>query len=420
MRRANRIRRPLLLVAWSWLLVACFIDLDTPGDYTGFVAFGRAANEGSLAYDPAVQARLATDGLGSHWATWPPGFVPLASLLARVDAVAHAPAVVLFQLTNLALLGVALYVFATWLAGPGSSARVPGREAADAGSVVLRGFDTLPVAVGLLVPFRLVLSNFEHAQVNLVVLGLVLAGFYLLERRPWAGGLLFGIGSAIKATPILLLPYLVWRRRWKALGCAFVGVAVAWIGLPALWLGPDGMFEWWRAWIEALPVAGQQVGWMNQSLRSIAVLQFGSESGIALWVAAAGVLALAILLVFGRPMRRAGERRTAVEIALLLAAITIVSPVSWKAHYVTLVPLCAATYVLGRAGLEGPASTGTRRFASAVLWIAAVGINFSSPEIIGREATRSLEGHGLILGLAGLLTASALWLLHRSGADLRP
>lgn len=415
------IRRFLLLAAWTWLFVFCFVDIETPGDYSLFVAFGRAVNEGSLVYDASVQARLVGDVVG-HWATWPPGFAPFASVLAGFDGVAHAPAVVLFQLTNLAFLFLALSVIVTWLNGSGSTAGFAADESD--GYPTFGGFrwDAPIVAAGLLVPFRLVLSNFEHAQVNLVVLGLVLAGFSLLDRRPWVGGLLFGIGSAIKATPILLLPYLAWRRRWKALGCACTGVAVAWIALPGLWLGPERMVEWWSAWIDALPNAGGQVSWMNQSLRSIAVLQLGSVTGPVLWLAGTVVLALAILFAFGQPFHPVGRRRAATEVAVLLAAITIVSPVSWKAHYVMLVPLCVAIFELGRTGLERSLSTFRRRLAFASLWIAALGINFSTPELIGWQAMQALERHGLILGCAVLLVLTGLWLLRSSTdrvADLR-
>ena len=231
-------RRVLLFIAFAAMLVLCFVDLESPGDYTGFVAFGQAANDGVVVYDPAVQPRYME---GGHvWATWPPGFVPLASGLAVLDGIAHAPAVIAFQLFNLGMLVLVLFLIVDWLTD-----RRP-------------AWDAPVVAVALLVPLRLVVSNFEHAQVNLVVLGLVLLGFRWLERRPLAGGLLFGLGSAIKATPILLLPYLAWRARGRALGAAALGVVVGWLALPALVLGPEGAVTGWRAWVEALPVAGAQ------------------------------------------------------------------------------------------------------------------------------------------------------------------
>lgn len=380
-------RRVLLFVAFAAMLVLCFVDLESPGDYTGFVAFGQAANDGAVAYDPAVQARYMEGD--HHWATWPPGFVPLASGLAVLDGIAHAPAVIAFQLLNLGMLALALFVIAEWL-----TERRP-------------AWDAPVVAVALLVPLRLVVNNFEHAQVNLVVLGLVLLGFRWLERRPLAGGLLFGLGSAIKATPILLLPYLAWRARGRALGAAAFGVLVGWAALPALVLGPEGMVAWWKGWVEALPLAGAQEGWMNQSLRSIAVLGFGPETGLAAWLAGTAALAGAILFAFGRPFRGVDPRRAAAEVTVLLVAITIVSPIAWKAHYVTLVPLCAATFVLAR-----DASGARRKFALASLVVAAAGINLTPSDLIGRAPSVALQRHGVVLVLALLLVVATLVLLR--------
>lgn len=369
------------------MLVLCFVDLESPGDYTGFVAFGQAANDGAVAYDPDVQARYMVGG--HHWATWPPGFVPLASGLAALDEVAHAPAVIAFQLLNLAMLALALFVIVEWLTG-----RRPSWEAP-------------VVAVALLVPIRLVVNNFEHAQANLVVLGLVLLGFRWLEQRPLAGGLLFGLGAAMKATPILLLPYLAWRARGRALGAAVLGVLVGWIALPALVLGPEGTITWWRVWIDALPLAGAQEDWMNQSLRSIAVLRFGPEVGLTVWLAGTAALAGAILLAFGRPFRGVEARRAGAEVAVLLVAITIVSPVAWKAHYVTLVPLCAAIYLLGR-----DAGATRRKIAVASLAVAAAGINLTPSDLIGREPSLILQSYGIVLALALLLVVAALIVLR--------
>lgn len=388
-----------VLVAWAAMFVSSFLDLESPGDYTHFVAFGHAAAEGRVPY-PDAATGVAGAG-GGPWATWPPGFAPLAAALARFDSVAHAPSVVSFQLLNLAMLAVALLVIVAWLTGRRPVSRRPDSDGG-------LEWDAPLVAVALLVPFRMVLSNFEHAQVNLVVLGLVLLGFYLLDRRPLAGGLLFGLGSAIKATPIALLAYLAWRGRTRALAVATAGVAVGWVVLPAVVLGPDGVTEWWRAWIGALPHSGGQESWMNQSLRSIAVLGLGAGPGTAIWVGGTLALAAAIPFAFGRPFRGVEPRRAAIEVAILLVAITIVSPVSWKAHYVTLVPLCAAVLVMARR-----AAGRWRKLGLASLALAAAGLNLTSPELIGWSAMRWLEGRGLVLWIALLLVIVGLVLIRR-------
>jgi hypothetical protein len=58
---------------------------------------------------------------------------------------------------------------------------------------------------------------FLLGQPNLGLLALILGGLMLdrAGRGGWAG-MLFAIAAAIKAFPVVVLVYLIWRRRWKA------------------------------------------------------------------------------------------------------------------------------------------------------------------------------------------------------------
>src|SRR5260370_40667939 len=60
---------------------------------------------------------------------------------------------------------------------------------------------------------------FLLGQPNLVLLALMLCGFCLLQvRQNSLAGALFAVATAIKAFPITIIPYLVFRRDWHALG----------------------------------------------------------------------------------------------------------------------------------------------------------------------------------------------------------
>ncbi|TFG66186.1 MAG: DUF2029 domain-containing protein, partial [Gemmatimonadales bacterium] len=374
----------------------CFQHLESRIDYDRFVLFGRVVNDGGLVYDPVVQAEYR--GGDTNWAVWPPGFAPFASSLARMDAIAQKPTALLFQFLGLVGLFVALFVVVEWLTGRRPLASDPDRRIA---------WDAPVIAIAVLVPIRLVMSDFEISQVNLIILGLVVLGARLLDSRKWPGGLLIGLGSAMKATPILLLPYFIWRGRWRAFGATVFGVFIGWFALPSLWLGPGRTLEWWRAWIQTLPQAGAQYGWMNQSLLATAVRIFGLETGMAVWWAGALLLALGILIAFGRPFRQVGSRRTAAEVSTLLVAITIVSPVSWKSHYVTLVVLCAAVFIMAR-------DVGDSRGRNALWGLALVtaGFNLSSENFIGWDANVLLQHYGVITWSSLLLVTISLILLY--------
>jgi len=327
-------------------------DLAEPGDYTGFVHFGNAALAGLVPYDAAVQASF----MPGLWATWPPSFAPIAALLALADRFAHAPAVLVWQSLNAAGLLFVLWVWRDWLGG---SDRDPARGPTWASPWLL---------VPLVVPLRLVLSNFEHAQANLLVLALVALAFRLFDaRRRGLGGLAFGLATAFKGTPLIVLFYLALRGRWADLRAAALGWGVAWLLLPLFLLGPDGLGRWYAGWAAIVREAAAVTAFTNQSLLSVlsrrltagaAGLTVPADTAAIIGIGAALLAATAAAVALGRPGRRGSREREAVELAAVLVLMSLVSPLAWKAHYVTLVPLSAALFHLGRSSA---AATGRGR-----------------------------------------------------------
>jgi hypothetical protein len=396
-------------------------DLASPGDYTGFVAFGTAAAAGQLPYDPSVEAAY----LDARWATWPPSFAPIALLLARLDAVAHEPAVLLFQLANLLALALVLAILARWLYGRRLTLGVPtarGPDAPDSGIPLA----ALPVLGALLVPLRLVLANFEHAQSNLLVLGLAVGGMWLLARgrRP-GGGLALGLATAFKATPLLLLGYLAWRGRWRDLAAAAAGCAVTWLALPALLLGPGRLGSWYGAWLRKSAGAAAQTSPLNQSLLALVERLAPGAPGWPVFLAVAAVLVGVGLWALGRTGRAVSGPREALEVAVVLAAMSLLSPLAWKAHYVTLVPLAAALLALTPAGgrwrkappAEGSGLRDERRGSGralyAVLAAAFLAINLTSTGVVGRGLGMRLEAGSVVTWSALVLAGAGLTALAR-------
>lgn len=407
-------------------------DLASPGDYTGFVAFGTAAAVGQIPYAPSVEAAY----LNARWATWPPSFAPIAVLLARMDAIAHEPAVFLFQLANLLALALVLWILARWLYDRRLTLGLPGAASGRDPWGAARAGGTLPLAalpalVAFLVPLRVVLANFEHAQSNLLILGLAVAGMWLLrEGRRAGGGVALGLATAFKATPLLLLGYLAWKGRWRDLGAALAGCGLTWLVLPGLLLGPGRLGAWYGAWIRKSAGSAAQTSPLNQSL--LAALQRLAPGGPA-WpmflVVAAALVAIG-LWALRRPggalpdgHRPDGEawrgRREVLEVALVLAAMSLLSPLAWKAHFVTLVPLAGALFAFTPAGERwrrtGPAVHGGRALY-VVLSAAFVVLDLSSDGVVGRSAARALEGASVVTWGALLLAGAGLVVLARGPA----
>lgn len=371
--RRRLLRRGLYLLLGAVALYEIVRALGHPGDYRPFITFGEVTLGGEIPYLPEVESRY----LKGHWATWPPSFVPIAVVLELLDRVSHPPAIMAWQAVNLAALGAVMAWTTRWLydrrlsLGPGEG-RVP--------------LAALPVLAGLVVPMRIVLSNFEHEQANLLILGLAVGAFWLFRTgRRWSGGLSLGLATAFKGTPLLLVPYLAWRGRWRDLGAAAVGVAVAWGVLPALVVGPGEVGAWYDAWWATLPGLDLDVGPMNQSIQATTARL---ASGIDLWgpegatagivtrslgvlggrAAAPWVAAIAAAFVagsvaaFGRPLRQVSRRREALELGVVFTAMGLFSPLGWKWHYVGLVVLCAALAArtgAGRRLLAGGSGDGT-------------------------------------------------------------
>ena len=83
------------------------------------------------------------------------------------------------------------------------------------------------VAASLLVFFPPLRDSFQEGQVSLFI-GLALALALLAHQRgrSWTGGAVLGLVIAIKLTPVLVLPYFLYRRDWRLCMAAVVTAAV--------------------------------------------------------------------------------------------------------------------------------------------------------------------------------------------------
>lgn len=397
------------------LVWVAFRELRSPGDYLGFAAFGRAALDGVLPYSRALEA-LYRPGLHASWATWPPAFAPAAAALSLVDGVSRFLGIFLVQTAALGGLATALVFFARRMGiGDGVGAR----------RAMAALFLTAPVLLALAVPYRILLDSLQNTQVNLLVLGLVAGAFGLLgSGRRWAGGLTLGAATSFKAAPLLLLGYLAWRGRWRDLGAAAVGVVVWWVALPALvlWIGggaPGGVVASYAAWLGHATSGTLLVRGSNQSLLAVILrlAPVGRGAGIALFAAATLLLATLTLAAFGRPLRRVGPGREAAELAVMLVAISLLSPLAWKAHYVSLAPL---VLVLAAGVRREEGEPGARVGAGLLVLfaLAFVALDLTGRDLVGHGLSAAAERWGAVTWTALTLMLAALWKLRRGAGGL--
>ena len=122
-----------------------------------------------------------------------------------------------------------------------------------------------------------VFEMFDLGQPNLLLLALMLYGFWLLrDQRGWFAGSMFALATAIKVFPVAVLPYLVWRRRWAAAASMPVFLVVFLLLIPAPIRGfqrnVDELKIWFHAMVGSTSEKGfgqrdeQNWSWINQSI----------------------------------------------------------------------------------------------------------------------------------------------------------
>ena len=212
----SRLMRIVVVAGWAVLVACLFVNaVRRVGGPTGdFVHFYEAARAMARGQD------LYSSGRGGY--IYPPLLAFLYTPFAGLPA--NAAAVVLL-VCNTALM------LASGFLAAGELARRFGVRADP--------WQTAGVALvaALLVADKLK-GELQMWQTNLLLLFLFTAALRLLDRRPTLAGAALGVAFNIKYLPIVLLPYLLLRRRWAAAG-AFAASAAGFALLPAALTGWD-------------------------------------------------------------------------------------------------------------------------------------------------------------------------------------
>ena len=184
-------------------------------------------------------------------------------------------------------------------------------------------------------------QNLTFGQVNLFLMLAVLVDLLRPERR-WSG-VLVGLAAGVKLTPLVFVVLLLLVGRRAAAGRAilvFAGtVAVGFVALP----GASATY-----WTDGLVHAGR-VGppalAHNQSVYGALTRLLDGPPPIPLWLAVAGPLSLAVLVV-GAGWWRRGDR--VLGTCLGAMAMLLASPISWSHHWVWAVPVALVLWERNR------------------------------------------------------------------------
>jgi alpha-1,2-mannosyltransferase len=272
--------------------------------------------------------------------------------------------------------------------------------------------------VTLVLGAHYLVRDLDDGGPHVILLALIVYGLSLAaSRREGGAALCFGLAGAAKAPALLLLPFLLWKRRWRLFALTALATA-AWTALPAAWMGLPSWWQHQRQWSryafasalgQPLPGAAESEGRIqNQGLIPVVArltdgrdrpgeAAAGGRRALA-WLAAAALVSL-----FAWRTRSRDEAAWLLDAAAALLLMALLSPVVWVQHLVVALPALYLIAAEGRATTaEGRASTAEGRAIcplgrpwAAVMGLYAVLSLLLNREVLGRDVYLLLLGAGL-------------------------
>jgi alpha-1,2-mannosyltransferase len=267
------------------------------------------------------------------------------------------------------------------------------------------------LALVLSIKFALaVLENQAYDTLSLVFIMLGLTG--LSKGRDVWGGAAIGFAAAIKATPLIFLPYLIVKKRFAA-AAAFTVVLLLVSFAPDIVFTPQGATQGYlSAWLHHIagaslfnPEAAQFNFWsgvnsLNHSLRGAVSLQINevTQAGLfkAVWYGVdLAFMALCAALIL---LRKERPGLLAIDASILVIATLMLSPMTSRSHYVVLVlPYVVLSMVVLR-------DTATKWVGIVVLGLSFILLTATSNDVVGKAMSDWAYFHSfLVLGALSLL-----------------
>ena len=218
------------------------------------------------------------------------------------------------------------------------------------------------------VTISFVFDMFDLGQPNLVLLAMMLLGFWFLQHeRPWMAGSMFALATAIKVFPVAVLPYLVWRRRWASVASMVVFLGIFLFVVPAPVRGFQHNVSELKTWFQGMVGSSSEQGfgqraeqnwsWVNQSIiavthrltrpvnynqddpqkpaRTMNVADVSFKTANLIVVAISLAIGLGYIVVMP-PASRRTERSDAEELGILFCLMTVASPLARQYYFMWL------------------------------------------------------------------------------------
>lgn len=266
----------------------------------------------------------------------------------------------------------------------------------------------------IVLSIKFVLAVFENQAYDAFSLIFILLGLAVLaDERETAGGAVLGFAAAIKATPLIFLPYLLFKRRFVAAG-AFVVVLLIASYAPDIFFTPAGATGgYFSTWLHQ--VAGASAGidtksaklafWaglnaMNHSLHGAVSLHIDEFREPDLFKIVVYVLDLIFIAIAGAmiALRKASRDMIAIDGSILLIGMLMLSPMTSRSHYIFLIlPYTTLVMVVLR-------DQTARGVGIAVLAVSFFFLTLTSNDVVGKKISDWAYFHSfLVIGALTLM-----------------
>ncbi len=412
-RQLGKWQRRLVLCALLVAFVASFFAYARRSvDFAGYSAVGQAFFDGRDIY---LDTPVGTN-------TWPPFFSLAAVPLGLLDRVSPYLARIVWIALTWSSIVWALDLIARLIYGK----RLRFRP--DETSLAITSPELL-VPFVLALPF--IVNNFELLQINMILFALALWGLFLQANgREAAGGIALAAAAAMKVIAIAFLPYLLYRKRWRA---AFwmAAASLVFFFSPALILGWAKFWEGVALWPVALRAswgagnAQQSVYSMWDRILGYGYIPFavpgtfmlslsGARSAKLAWEITCAIAAvLGAIACRGTP--RPGSRWAQVEWAAVFVAATILSPLTRKPYLVVLLLPYALLYAAWRST---DLDSRTRRVLRNVMFISFALSLPTMHDLIGKSLAVRLEMGSVVTYGSLIMLGGLLWYRSRAPREV--
>lgn len=317
----------VLVASAAFAIIWIRLAVRPSSDLLNHREFGRRFVENSFLYDGGLDY--------PYLPTWAVAHAPLAAVPAPIVSVLVVP------------FGAAALAWLVWMLDRTTRGSLPLERAT--------AFWVAAAAIAL--TSRFLIRDLLDGGENLMLTALTWAAFSAWGRqREWMAAALLGAAIALKLTAAVFLVVLIlWREHGRAVRTLVCAAAL--VLLPAARMGVDAYVRHMNTWAVMVwngvasrdPTIGvlgpEPVG--NQSLRAGTGRLLVRPDASASWRATSASIATGVVLVVGLVIvvalwrRRAeGELERAAAWATAGVLALVMSPITWRAHMVAIVPAC--------------------------------------------------------------------------------